>query len=131
MRTLFIKAEESEVSFLTILISMTIDMLQILSYPFNQDAQFPWNSTFSSWLLCNFSQMELYISEVDPMQNLIVYFTDLHRRTQPRQRWLRGVPLQPQPRPERRLAQDLAVCHQSPFTVFFEPILSQFVFIFA
>mmetsp|Transcript_28347 Transcript_28347/g.50507 ORF Transcript_28347/g.50507 Transcript_28347/m.50507 type:complete len:1521 (+) Transcript_28347:395-4957(+) len=134
MGTLFIMAEETSVSFKVNLVSMIIDTLQILSYPFNQDAKFPWNPAFSDWFvwLCNSSQMEFYISEEDPLQNLIIYLIlilivalNLLNAAFVGYRYSRNLVQ------NVFLLKILRSVTSLLTTVLFQPILSQFVFIFA
>jgi hypothetical protein len=134
MGTLFIMAEENTISFKMNFISMTIDTLQILSYPFNQDANFPWNPGFSDWFswLCNFSQMEFYISDIDPLMNLIIYlililivFLNLLNAAYVGYRYSHNLVQ------NVILLKILRSVTSLLTTVLFQPILSQFVFIFA
>ncbi|CAG9322230.1 unnamed protein product [Blepharisma stoltei] len=75
MGTLFVMAKDSRVSFKMNLLGMLIDTLQILSFPFNDRAEFPWNKEYSELFaeICYYIKFEFYISEENALQNLIIY----------------------------------------------------------
>jgi PAS domain-containing protein len=79
MGTLFVMAKEIRWGFKSNLIGMFIDCLQILSFPFHLQAQFPWNEKYASWfaILCHYSKMEFYISYDDETYNLIIYIVSI------------------------------------------------------
>ena len=75
MGTLFVMANDMELSYTMNLLAILIDFLQMLAFPFNQNSGFPWNPQFTNWLviLCNNIQLEFYISATSPLQNLIIF----------------------------------------------------------
>ncbi|OMJ73804.1 hypothetical protein SteCoe_27447 [Stentor coeruleus] len=75
MGTLFVMANDMELSLVMNVIAMVIDFLQMLAFPFNQNSGFPWSDRLTGWLveLCNGIQLEFYISGSNPLQNLILY----------------------------------------------------------
>ncbi|CAG9320952.1 unnamed protein product [Blepharisma stoltei] len=75
MGTLFVMAKDSRVSFKLNLLGMVIDTLQLLSFPFNDRAEFPWNHEYSELFaeICYYLKFEFYLSEEDYMRNLVIY----------------------------------------------------------
>lgn len=75
MGTLFVMANDMELSYKMNLLAILIDFLQILAFPFNQNSGFPWSPQLTNWLviLCNNIQLEFYISATNPLQNLIIF----------------------------------------------------------
>lgn len=79
MGTLFVMANDMELSYTMNLLGMFIAFMQMLAFPFNQNSGFPWNPDLTNWLviLCNNAQLEFYISADNPLQNLILYLISI------------------------------------------------------
>ena len=70
MGTLFVMANDMELSYTMNVLGMLITFLQLLGYPFDQNAIFPWNPPLTNWLvvLCNDAQLNFYMSPYDPVR---------------------------------------------------------------
>jgi hypothetical protein len=51
MGTLYVMANDSNTSFKANLIMLTIDFLQMLAFPLSFTSGFPWNESYSQWLV--------------------------------------------------------------------------------
>jgi hypothetical protein len=75
MGTLFVMANDSDLSFGMNVLGMIIDFVQMLAFPFNENTAYPWNPELTDWLIfvTQTAQLEFYVSKTDPVQNLSIY----------------------------------------------------------
>ena len=73
--TLFVMAEDISVGHYMFVFCTSLDFLQMLAFPFNDNSGFPWNPYYSSLFIkiANYSEEKLYMSATDKLHNAVVY----------------------------------------------------------
>lgn len=73
--TLFVMGEGVSVGHYTFIFCSSLDFLQMLAFPFNDNSNFPWNPYYSSLFIqiANYSEEKLYMSGTDKLHNAVIY----------------------------------------------------------
>lgn len=79
MGTLFVMGEDIETGHFMFMLGMAVDWFQTLSFPFDEGTDFPWNDYYASFFIAatNFQEKNVYMSDTNQLQNLIVYAISL------------------------------------------------------